>query len=189
MIKHLIAFASLIFAVPALGVQSVQSCRQSPEFLNSTKTAINPKALPALVFVGTSADYYVENKASKMKLWGQQSFKTGKSAIVCADAGTTARESFSIYAPTLIDLTGTNSTGDSYWQFHVTADLKYFGIWNKKSRLFPKTKDLESGLSKTGAHFQFYHISRDQYELVLIKESVRTLEVLSIRFDAIRNLQ
>jgi hypothetical protein len=175
------------FSVKAAGPVSV--CSEKPDFLSQQRVSLSLKNLPRVVLVGTSAEYYVETKSTGLKLWGRQSFKSGKSEIVCGQMGQSQNSSFSLYGPTLLDLSGEKNVGDSYWQFHMIANTKNFGIWNKKTWLFPKTKDLEKGIEKTGAQMQVYQISHDEFEMVLTRDSDQAVETLSIRFDAIQNLQ
>jgi hypothetical protein len=183
---YLIAFLS--FLSMAQANEPVPECRTRPEFFSHGKVLSSVKALPHLVFIGKRAIYYTENKATGQRLWGEQSFVKGQSQIVCASMANGDSQSFSIYAPTLIDLSGDKSIGDSYWQFHMIANSKQFGIWNKKSRLFPKTTDLEAGLAKTGAQVQAIQISKDQFELQFSREFEKTIEILSIRFDAVTDI-
>ncbi len=166
----------------------VSECRTKPEFFSHGKVLTSIKDLPKVVLIGKRAIYYVENKNSGFRLVGEQSFVKGQSRIVCATMPEVSSQSFSMYAPTLIDLTGDQSIGDSYWQFHMIANEKQFGIWNKQSRVFSKSKDLESGLAKTGAQIQVIQISRDQFEIQFSRESDKTNEVLSIRFDALSQI-
>jgi len=183
---YLIAFLSILSTAQAY--EPVPECRTRPEFFSHGKVLSSVKALPHLVFIGKRAIYYTENKSTGFRLWGEQSFVKGQSRIVCASMANSDSQSFSIYAPTLIDLRGDKSIGDSYWQFHMIANTQQFGIWNKKSRLFPKTTDLELGLVKTGAHVQAIQISKDQFELQFSRESDKMIEILSIRFDAVTDI-
>lgn len=183
---HLLAL--LTFSSLAWGNNPVPECRTRPEFFSHGKSLPSIDSLPHGVLVGQRAIYYTENRSTGFRLWGEQSFVKGQSKIVCASMKGSEDQSFSIYAPTLIDLSGDKSISDSYWQFHMIANTKQFGIWNKKSRLFPKTTDLKSGLAKVGAQVQVIQISRDQYELQFSRESEKTIEILSIRFDAVADV-
>ncbi len=189
--KSWITLISLLIAMTgatAFAKDPVPECRTRPEFFSHGKVLPSIRSLPHMVFIGKRAIYYVENKNSGSKLWSEQSFVKGQSKIVCATMKESEEQSFSLYAPTLIDLSGDKSVGDSYWQFHMIANPKQFGIWNKKSRVFPRTKDLEEGLAKIGAQIQAVQISGDEYELQLIRETEKTIETLSIRFDAVSTL-
>jgi hypothetical protein len=183
---YFVAFFSFLSTVWAN--EPVPECRAKPEFFSHGKVLSSVKDLPKVVLIGKRAIYYVENKSTGFRLVGEQSFVKGQSQIVCATMPEATPQSFSIYAPTLIDLTGDQSTGDSYWQFHMIANAKQFGIWNKQSRVFSKSKDLESGLAKTGAQIQVVQISRDQFEIQFSRELDKTNEVLSIRFDALSQI-
>jgi hypothetical protein len=176
-----------LWMAPAFALDKVSDCQSRPEFLEA-KSLSNLKSLPSMVFVGKSAQYYVEDKNDHFRMWGEQSFVKGSSRIVCASATTEKSRDFSIYAPTLMDLTGDKSVGDSYWQFHMVANSRQFGIWNQKSRLFSKANDLESALGKIEGQVQFRQLSHDEYEMIITREDAATLEVLSVRFDAISNL-
>lgn len=186
---HLVFCFIMLLSSFALAAKAVPECRTKPDFVNRSGTVLNLKSLPQMILIGKKAEHYVENKSTGIKIWGVQSFKKGNSKLICATPSKAENESFSIYAPTLIDLTNGKTIGDSYWQFHMIANSKQFGIWNKKSRLFPKTKDLESGLAKIGAHIQIMQHSRDEFEMLFTRETESTLEVLSIRFDAVSGLQ
>jgi hypothetical protein len=183
---YLVAFLSI--SALAWGHDPVPECRTRPEFFSHGKPLASVRSLPHMLLVGQRAIYYVENRSTGFRLWGEQNFIRAEEKIVCASMAKSEDQSFSIYAPTLIDLSGDKSIGDSYWQFHMIANAKQFGIWDKKSRLFPKTTDLEAGLAKIGAQVQVIQISRDQYELQFSRESDKTVEVLSIRFDAVSDV-
>jgi hypothetical protein len=192
-LKPLIYFVALMtVSLSAWANKPVPECKTRPEFFTHGKILPSIKALPHLVLIGQRAIYYAESKAGDFRLWGEQSFVKGQSRIVCASIKESPKEtdsqSFSIYAPTLIDLSGDKSIGDSYWQFHMIANPQQFGIWNKKSRLFPKTTDLESGLLKIGAQVQVIQISKDQFEIQFIRETEKMVETLSVRFDAVADV-
>lgn len=185
--RFFVIVLTTLWMVPTFALDKVSDCQSRPEFLEA-KSLSTLKALPSMVFVGKSAQYYVEDKSDHFRMWGEQSFIKGSSRIVCASASGEKSRDFSIYAPTLMDLTGDKSVGDSYWQFHMVANSKQFGIWNQKSRLFSKTNDLEAGLGKIEGQVQFLQISHDEYEMIITRENATTLEVLSVHFDAISNL-
>ncbi|PIS11781.1 MAG: hypothetical protein COT73_02160 [Bdellovibrio sp. CG10_big_fil_rev_8_21_14_0_10_47_8] len=170
----------------AFAVSRVSECISRPGFLTNAFPSVSLKSLPALVFVGKQADYYVEGKKKNLRLWGQQSFTRGEEKIICATLPSSQEsDAFAIYAPALIDLSEEKKTGNSYWQFHMMVRPDKIGIWNKASRLFSKSRDLEEGLKKIGAQYQFFQRSRDEYELFLIRETDSITEYLSIRFDAV----
>ncbi len=198
-LNHLVKFILMAFAliIPELlwSASKISECNNRPDFLNSIRGSAmrNLEALPQMVFVGRRADHYVEDKTQNLKIWSQQSFTRAESKVLCASAALSKSEKlskgFSIYAPTLIDLSGDKKIGDSYWQFHLVAEAEKIGVWNQKSRVFSKIKDLEEGLQKTGAKYQFFQLSHDEYELILLKETSTSIEALSIRFDAVRDIK
>lgn len=177
---------AVVTLLPALAgaASKVPVCEKQAEGFPQGSLLPGLKALPPKVYVARKATYWAESKGRQVQMQGEQSFINGESRIVCASTESGKSESFSIYAPTLIDLTGTRNIGDSYWQFHMIANSKEFGIWNQKSRLFPAGRDLEEGLSKIASQIQVYQISRDEYEIVLIRENDQVTENLAIRFDS-----
>ncbi len=180
-----IAIFAVSFSIHAQAHQAVPECKTRPEFFTHGKFLSSIRSLPHMLLIGQRAIYYAESKTTGFRLWGEQSFVKGQSRINCASMKEAETQSFSIYAPTLIDLSGDKSIGDSYWQFHMIANPQQFGIWNKKSRLFSKTTDLEAGLAKIGAQVQVVQISKDQFELQFSRETDKMIETLSIRFDAV----
>lgn len=191
--KILVLGTSLLLAQASLGGVKVSECNTRPDFLNQVRPSAirNIDNLPQMVFVGRKAEFYVEDKTQNLKILSQQSFTRAESKVLCASAAAVDKSSrgFSMYAPTLIDLSGDKKIGDSYWQFHLSAEADKIGVWNKRSRVFSSSKDLEAGLQKIGAKYQFVQISHDEYELILIKETANTIQALSIRFDAVRDLK
>lgn len=171
-----------------MAVTKVPECEKKSDLVSEGRPLPNLKALPPLVYVGKSAKYSIDMKSQESRLQGEQSFVKGESRIACASGQFLKPASFSMYAPTLIDLTGTKNIGDSYWQFHMTADEKHFGIWNQKSRLFSKSKDLEEGLSKVASQIQVFQLSHSEYEVVFTRETEQATEVLSIRFDSFEKI-
>lgn len=186
---HLLVIMILAASSVSWSASTVPECAARPEFVTRTGPVLNLKSLPPMILVGKKVDYYVENRTSGLKIWGVQSFKKGDSKILCASSGNFVSESFSMYAPTLIDLTDEKVVGDSYWQFHMIANLKQFGIWNKKSRIFSATKDLDAAFSKIGAQVQIVQHTHNEYELLFTRESEQSIEVLSIQFDAVSSLK
>lgn len=179
---QLVFILSLLITSSAWSGSKVSECRSRPEFLSRGKII---SSLPRMALIGKSANFYVESKNLKTRIWGTQNFVRGESKIVCGSTPANESHSFSIYAPTLIDHSSENRVGPSYWQFHMIANAKQFGIWNQKSRLFSKAKDLEEGLSRIGAHMLILQISVDQYELIFTREREQWTEIISIRYDAV----
>lgn len=186
----------LAFAFPIVGsaVSKVPECQKRPEFLSRAKNSAikNMESLPRLVFVAREADFYVENKNQAFKIWGQQSFTRIESKILCANVSAVEPQNqslrFAFYAPTLMDLTGDQKVGDSFWQFHLNVDGSRLGIWNQKTRMFSKVRELEAQMSKMGVQVQIFQISRDEFELVLKRENKSSLEALSIRFETVAEI-
>lgn len=192
----LFALGIFVFAVPLVcpAASKVQECQKRPDFLSRSKYSgiKNMESLPRLVFVAREADFYVENKNQSFKIWGQQSFTRVESKIICANVSAIGMlyESlrFSVYAPTLMDLTGDQKVGDSFWQFHLNVDGSQLGIWNQKTRLFSKVKEFEAQMLKMGVQVQIFQISRDEFELVMKRESSSFVEALSVRFEAVAEI-
>lgn len=192
---HLLLFASgllaLMFPILSYASLKVEECQSRPDFVGNQKSSssIKLEALPPLLFVARKVDYYVENKEQTFKIWGRQSVTRIESKILCANVSTAPTQygslRFSLYAPTLIDLTKDQKVGDSFWQFHLSTEGSQLGIWNQKSRMFSKVKNFESQMSKMGVQVQIFQISHDEFELVLKREVKSFFETLSIRFETI----
>lgn len=198
--NHLLFLFTLGLLISTISSESfaglkAAECQIRPDFLNNPKSTLvkNIDALPHLVFVARKADYYVENKEQSFKLWGQQSFTRVDSKVLCATIPAFHEGlqdlRFSIYAPTLMDLTGDQKVGDSFWQFHLMADGTQVGIWNQKSRMYSKAKDFESRLAKMGVQVQVFQISHDEFEVILTRESKQFTETLSVRFDSVSEVR
>lgn len=193
--KWAVVLAGGLISVSSFANTKVSECNKRPDFLGQVRSSSirTIENLPSMVFVGRKAEFYIEDKTQNLKILSQQSFTRAESKILCASAALAKSEKsvqgFSMYAPTLIDLSGDKKIGDSYWQFHLSAEAEKIGLWNKRSRVFSSSKDLETGLQKTGARYQFVQISHDEYELILIKETATTIQALSIRFDAVRDVK
>jgi hypothetical protein len=181
-------FLAALVPTLAMAVSKVPECEKKSDLVSEGRPLPSLKALPPLVYVGKSAKYSVEMKSQDGRLQGEQSFVKGESRIACASGQFQKPTSFSMYAPTLIDLTGAKNIGDSYWQFHMTADQKHFGIWNQKSRLFSNSKDLDEGLSKVAPQIQVFQLSHDEYEVIFTRETEQSIEVLSVRFDSVSKI-
>lgn len=182
--KSLAALVFLgLFASQGWASNQVRECTEKPDFISRGRLLANLKALPPIVFVARKASYFVENKQTGKQIQGEHVFNKSSPRIVCADTGFAASESFSIYAPTLINLSDSQKMADVYWQFHMTVSPTQLGIWNRKSLIYSKTADLEEGLAKTGAQSQFRQTAHDQFELLLSREDGAWSETLLIEFD------
>lgn len=196
--QHLSLFLSgllaLVFPILSYASLKVEECQGRPDFMGSQKasSSIRLDALPHLLFVARKVDYYVENKDQSVKIWGRQSVTRIESKILCANVATVPMQygslRFSLYAPTLMDLTKDQKIGDSFWQFHLSTEGSQLGIWNQKSRMFSKVKNFESQMSKMGVQVQIFQISHDEFELILKREAKSFLETLSIRFEAVSEI-
>jgi hypothetical protein len=164
---------------------SVRECAEKPDFRSRGRVIPNTKSLPPIFLVARKAQYHVENKVTGHQILGEHIFNKGNPRIVCADAGFPSSRGFSIYAPTLINLSDQLGVEDVYWQFHLVAGPKQFGIWNRRSLIFSKATDLHEGLSKTGARAQFFQTAHDQFELALIREDGSWTETLSVQYDGL----
>lgn len=143
-----------------------------------------------LLLVGKKATYQVVTNGGQLKVIGEQSFESGVSKIVCGGGQIGASLfSFSIYAPTLIDLQKDNDSKISFWQFHLTVDNQKFGIWNKKSRLVSHAKEnWEEVLERYGIKAQVYQISKSLYEIQFQRQLDSNFEQLIIRYDVASEL-
>lgn len=141
--------------------------------------------LPKMLLVGRVANHMVEVRDNNQTilLHGRQSFINAKSEILCATSNNKNVKVFSLYAPTLIDLSKKEKSATSFWQFQLMANSTQVGIWNAKSRIESKSASLEKFLKSTGAQIKVYQISHDQYELVLSKIIGNQKELLSIIYD------
>lgn len=146
----------------------------------------DPQSLPKSLLLAKSAKYLVQGKGKSFKIIAEQSFVKGKAQIVCASGTSDISQSFSIYAPALLDLTDSKEIGHSFWQFHISVSDKKLGVWNQKTRMFKNIEDLEKTLSSLGFDYQWSQISYDEFELILNKESSGYLERLSLKFDLVK---
>lgn len=163
---------------------AIPSCDQAADLDVSSRREVvgGFEQLPKMILVGRIANHIVEDreKDQTILLHGRQSFVNAKSEILCATTKTKDAKTFSLYAPTLIDLS--KKSGTSFWQFQLMANATQVGIWNAKSRIESKT-DLTKFVKSLGAQARLYQISHDQYELVLSKENGGHKETLSIVYD------
>lgn len=162
----------------------IPNCDRAAEMETSRREVVGGfSQLPKMMLVGRLANHMVEvrEKDHTVLLHGRQSFINAKSEIVCATTDLKEAKTFSLYAPTLIDLK--NKSGNSFWQFQMMANSTQVGIWNAKSRIESKSADLEKFLKSSGAQVRLYQVSHDQYELVLSKENGSQKESLSIIYD------
>ncbi len=168
----------------------VPSCENFPEFSSSQESGTsikNLEALPKMVFIAKRARFQIESKKHSFQLVSHQSFVKGESKIICSTPSDVVEKSFSIYAPTLIDLTENEKIGDSFWQFHISVGKTKLGVWNQKTRLY-NSKDIKKSLAQSGIRLRILQTSHDEFEMIFSRESNEFSEKLSIRFDAINKL-
>lgn len=166
----------------------IPECSSRPEFMYQNKTELDLAQMPKVILVGKNAEHYVESKTTKLKLHGVQSFTKAQSKIVCGTARQRENQSFSLYAPTVIDFTDGKGLVNSVWQFQLMASPKEFGVWNQQSRILSKPLSLEKRLQDIDGKVQFFQLSQNEYEMVISKETASTVEYLSVRFDAVTYL-
>lgn len=173
----------------AAGVSvKIPECNERPEFLSQNRTEVEITQIPKIVLVGKRAEHYVESKTSKLKLHGVQNFTKSASKIVCGTARQRESQSFSLYAPTLIDFSSGKGISNAVWQFQMMANPKEFGMWNRQSRILSRSESLHKTLQDVGGKVQIYQLSQNEYEILISKESDNSTEYLSIRFDAVNHL-
>jgi hypothetical protein len=139
--------------------------------------------LPKKIFVAQSADFLISEKVSGLKLWGRQSFVSGEEKVVCATLRKSSETGFSMYAPTLIDLSGAHTVGNSFWQFHMIATEQRAGLWNQRSRFSARSGDFLARLQEAGVRVYGEIISSSQYQLHFVRENDGASEHLRIRYD------
>ena len=166
----------------------IPECNERPEFLSQNKTEIEITQIPKVILVGKKAEHYVQSKTSKLKLHGVQNFKKSASKIICGTARQRENQSFSLYAPTLIDFSSGKGISSAVWQFQMMANPKEFGVWNRQSRILSRSEALQKTLQEIGGKVQIYQLSQNEYEILISKESESSSEYLSIRFDAVNHL-
>lgn len=166
----------------------IPECSARPDFLYQNKTEIDQGQIPKVILVGKRADHYVESKNSKLKLYGSQSFKKSSSKVICGTARQRESQTFSLYAPTIMDFSSGRGLSSSVWQFQMMANPKEFGVWNQQSRILSKPEALQKRLQDIGGKVQFFQLSQNEYEMVISKETDSLQEYLSIRFDAVNQL-
>jgi hypothetical protein len=192
--SKLILFSIFFGVLPSQNLEAankVSICDKSPEYLNlqrATPSLKNFESLPKLIFVGHTAEHFVQLKSGKLKMWSQHSFKQGKSWVHCADVGEDSDFSSALYGPTLIDQTLGQTVGNSFWQFHLTSKNKQLGVWNRKSRLGGVGQSIDEFLQKLGIQAQVFQVTHDEFDLVLTKETALATEILVIRYDSVVSL-
>ena len=176
-------------SLKASGVSvKIPECHDRPVFLSQTGTEIEVSRIPKIILVGKNVEHYVESKNSKLKLHGVQSFIKGTSKIICGTARQREDLSFSMYAPTVIDFSSGKGISSAVWQFQMMANPKEFGLWNQKSRILSRSRDLQTVLQEIGGKAQIFQVSQNEYEILISKEAKDSIEFLSIRFDAVNHL-
>ncbi|WP_413289122.1 hypothetical protein [Bdellovibrio sp. HCB337] len=171
-------------------------CEGRPEFITEVRPEIigGFEKLPQLVLVANEAEYYVETKNSDngLKIHSYQSFTATspkeKSKIVCGSSKNAEAFRSSLFAPTLIDTTATKKVGQSLWQFQMLADKEGFSVWNKRSLAYSENESLEKALMKFGGRYRIYQLGKNQYEVVVSKDSADVTQYLSIKYDAVKSL-
>lgn len=148
----------------------------------------NIDSLPKMIYLAKSAKMYVENKKQGIRLIANQSFVKAESKISCSTPGI-SDNSFSIYAPTLIDLTDEKKVGNSFWQFHVSISTDKIGIWNQKTRLFRSSQDISKVLEKEGLQLLIEQLSHDEFQMTFSRDLKEDSIRLVIRFDATKSPQ
>lgn len=169
----------------------IKECGQRQDIVSTRfRQNVSSTQMQGLLLVGKKATYQVESANGKFKVISEQSFETGVSKIICGSGKAEfAKQSFSMYAPTLIDNRKQSDASFSFWQFQISADDSLFGIWNKKSRVLSQTKEAwDEVLEKHGIHYQIFQLTKNLYEIHLQKSSETALEQLLIRYDVASEL-
>lgn len=156
-------------------------CTEKPSFLLEQKNEITQgiNGLPKMVLVARKATHYVESKTGKAHLLSEQDFKkNGKSTITCASLVDMLTQSYSLYAPVLLDLTNEKKIISSLWQFQMMSNLKELGVWNHKTVFGSKWMN-------QNASVKIYQLGHDEFEIMLIREHSGQTEYLSVKFEAV----
>ncbi len=174
----LTVFWVLAEASPGAKPAKVPLCDGQPDFVNQHKEELTQgiEGLPKLILVGRKAFYYVESKNGQTRMQSEQDFENGKSKVNCATLKDRKSQSFSLYAPVLLDLTGQKSIKNTLWQFQVMANAKEVGVWNQMTVFGSKWTD-------QNAKVKVYQITHEEYEILLTRETENKIEHLSVRFD------
>ena len=186
------AFATPLLA-QSLAARKVSDClgKFSDKLTRPLADVIEIKSmhqLPKKIFVAQAADYLVEAAAEDLKLWGRQSFVSGESKAVCASFKKNSSIGISMYAPTLIDLSGPGKTGNSFWQFHLMISNEKVGIWNQRSRLPTHSKNFLLRLQETGIRVFMQAMTPTSYQLHFVRNNDAVIEHLIIRYDLVNDL-
>lgn len=174
---------------------SAPVCDERPEFLTEMRNEFvgTLSRLPETVLVARDAEYYIEGKQAgeAVKLYGYQSFlqETSASQILCGSTAQTAKERFSLLAPTLIDTRKQPKIGQSLWQFQLFTEGNKYSFWNLKSPSLKNKGELEKWLKSSGAQYKVYQRSHTEFELMLVKKDRDVTQYLSIRYDSVPNLK
>ena len=183
-----VACLLLFFTGPLQASESLAPCLCSPDFLSRQQTSTPIKNLPSQILIAQSANYFVESKSKDFQLWSEQSFVTGISRFVCGQSLDQRAKNFSLYGPTLLDLSKERKLSNSFWQFRMIANAKQYGIWNQKSRIFAKSKPFESALTLGGQNFAIFPLTDGRFEMQITRETESYFETLMIVFEAIHEL-
>lgn len=193
--KHLL-FINLIcvvcnFSALAIGFgsQAVKPCVALSDALltaNEEGQALGLERIPKKLLAASSVDYFVQSVAnSSMQLWAQHSFRKARSVFKCYSGNSEDNLSFVVSAPTLIDQTVEQKTGNSFWQFHLSIEKNKLGIWNQKTRLFPKSKSWVEQLNKVGYQQNWKLMSNGQYKLILTRQQNLYVQSVVIYYDLV----
>lgn len=170
-------------------------CAARPEFMSEARTELvgGIEALPKSVLVAREAEMWVEGRAengSAVRVHAYQSFlqkkSRGQARIVCGSTPVNFADRFSLVAPTLIDVSADRHVGNSLWQFQVIAAEQGLSVWNKKSPSLAKSDRLDSLLKEMKTPYRVYQLGRNEYELLIQKESGGVTQTLSLRYDVSR---
>ncbi|MGZ3745629.1 MAG: hypothetical protein ACXWRE_01035 [Pseudobdellovibrionaceae bacterium] len=170
------------------------NCEGRPDFITEVRSEIIDgfMKLPSVALVAKEAEYYIESKNTEnsLKIHSFQSFLNPKakneSKIICGQVKGAEAFRFSLFAPTLIDMTRSQRIGQSFWQFQLLTDKEGFSIWNKRSLAFIEGENIEKALMKFGGIYRIYKLSHDQYEVVVSKDTGNIAQYLSVKYDVIR---
>lgn len=157
----------------------IRSCGARPEIFDDANAQAIVKVLPKSVFVGRTADVWIESKELGIRIWARHNFKTGSKVFVCADLPRNSNQNFSVPMLVLYDRTDSKSMGDSLWQIQIMMQGQRLGLWSQKSSLL----NVEEALRKGEFHFSLM----DEYQLHSTKKA-DGFEVQSvIRYDQFKN--
>lgn len=143
------AFVILAMALPGVAsgtgtatLPHVPECQGGrPDVFQEIRAPLSLSALPSAVLIARTADVWIENKESGLKIWARHNFKTGQKSFVCASIPTAAATHTSVPLVVLYDRTAAAKVGDSLWQFQIMVRDRKMGLWNQKTGIMT-VKDL-----------------------------------------------